>query len=474
MSVSMDIDKGRGGGTDVALEGLEGPIYKCKHCQAPLALSQHVVSKSFLCKEGKGYLFSKVVNVSLGEKEERTLLTGVYTVADVSCISCGSIIGWKYEIVQEEKDKYKEGKFILERLDVQVLKFVMFDACFLGIDFVDMDQPGSQESRIRSGRSFQPPRKISNTSTRPSKLLQQRADVATNKRGQGKGRCSREASHEDSAEYPKTSRRKLSHAEDVALVNAMVEMVASSVYKCDNGFKPGYFSHLEEALKITCPNSRIKARPPDSALTRLPTWSPLPMMYGKITLGATGEDTRAPKDAFEDINNVHDSSSTNEPLTAPTEEFDAIPTSSRTRTTTADGSGNQAKKKRKTNICCEDVALAYIDGRRPMTCSLLGDLGGAQLVTEEPGPTEFKVLGPAENDSDDEAKDGLHSAALLSRIIDMFQKHAKEVQKTLDANKEWMEKLESKVSDLTSEVHQLRSELQECKSTQNAVAPGHV
>ncbi|KAK9147912.1 hypothetical protein Scep_006669 [Stephania cephalantha] len=36
------------------------------------------------------------------------------------------------------------------------------------------------------------------------------------------------------------------------------------------------------------------------------------------------------------------------------------------------------------NICCEDVALAYIDGRRQMVCSLLGGLGGAQLVAEEP------------------------------------------------------------------------------------------
>ncbi|KAK9113849.1 hypothetical protein Syun_020646 [Stephania yunnanensis] len=62
---------------------------------------------------------------------------------------------------------------------------------------------------------------------------------------------------------------------------------------------------------------------------------------------ATCEDARAPDDAFEDINNVHDSSSTSEPLAAPTEEFDATPTSSRTRTTTADASGNQAKKKRK-------------------------------------------------------------------------------------------------------------------------------
>ncbi|KAK9084199.1 hypothetical protein Scep_030670 [Stephania cephalantha] len=36
------------------------------------------------------------------------------------------------------------------------------------------------------------------------------------------------------------------------------------------------------------------------------------------------------------------------------------------------------------NICCEDVALTYIDGRKQMVCSLLGGLGGAQLVTEEP------------------------------------------------------------------------------------------
>ncbi|KAK9169366.1 hypothetical protein Syun_001506 [Stephania yunnanensis] len=124
----------------------------------------------------------------------------------------------------------------------------------------------------------------------------------------------------------KTSRRKWSHAEDVALVNAMVEMVASGVYKCYNGFKPGYLTKVEEALKTTCPNSGIKARP---------------------HIEVTGEEARAPDDAFEDVNDVHDSSSTSEPLTVPTEEFDATPTSSRTRTTTADGRGNEANKKRK-------------------------------------------------------------------------------------------------------------------------------
>ncbi|KAK9099889.1 hypothetical protein Scep_023319 [Stephania cephalantha] len=41
----------------------------------------------------------------------------------------------------------------------------------------------------------------------------------------------------------------------------MLEMVASGVYKCDNGFKPGYLNHFEETLKITCSNSGINAQP---------------------------------------------------------------------------------------------------------------------------------------------------------------------------------------------------------------------
>ncbi|KAK9128762.1 hypothetical protein Syun_017559 [Stephania yunnanensis] len=264
-----------------------------------------------------------------------------------------------------------------------------------------MDQPGSLESHIRSGGSFQPPRKLSTTRGRPSKLLQQCAGGSTKKRGQGKGRCSREDSHEDSADNSKTSRRKWSHAEDVALVNAMVEMVASGVYKCDNGFKPSYLTKVEEALKTTCPNSGIKARPHiESRLKSLKkdwfivndmiciirhgtsgfgfdstsnmvtahedVWEDYLGNYPKarpwrlksfphyenccIIFGndrATGEEARAPKGAFEDVNDVHDSSSTSEPLTVPIEEFDATPTSSRTRTTTADGRGNEAKKKRK-------------------------------------------------------------------------------------------------------------------------------
>ncbi|KAJ0538535.1 putative Yippee domain-containing protein [Helianthus annuus] len=40
---------------------LEGKSYSCKHCKTHLALCDDVVSKSFHCRYGKAYLFSKVI-----------------------------------------------------------------------------------------------------------------------------------------------------------------------------------------------------------------------------------------------------------------------------------------------------------------------------------------------------------------------------------------------------------------------------
>uniref|UniRef100_A0A5B7BA22 Protein yippee-like n=1 Tax=Davidia involucrata TaxID=16924 RepID=A0A5B7BA22_DAVIN len=97
---------------------LKGKIYSCKHCHTHLALCEDVVSKSFHCKHGKAYLFSKVVNVTVGVVEERMMMTGSHTVADIFCVGCGSIVGWKYETAHEKSQKYKEGKSVLERFKV--------------------------------------------------------------------------------------------------------------------------------------------------------------------------------------------------------------------------------------------------------------------------------------------------------------------------------------------------------------------
>ncbi|CDP12662.1 unnamed protein product [Coffea canephora] len=100
------------------LTNLEGNHYSCKHCHAHLALTDDLISRSFHSKHGKAYLFDKAVNVTIGEKEERMMMTGMHTVVDIFCVGCGSLVGWKYESAFEKSQKYKEGKYILERFKV--------------------------------------------------------------------------------------------------------------------------------------------------------------------------------------------------------------------------------------------------------------------------------------------------------------------------------------------------------------------
>nr|XP_024391412.1 protein yippee-like At3g08990 isoform X2 [Physcomitrium patens] len=94
---------------------LDGRIYSCRHCRSHLAQCDELVSKSFHCRHGKAYLFNTVVNVSVGPLEDRMMTTGKHAVADIFCNSCQQVVGWKYEVAYEKSQKYKEGKFILER-----------------------------------------------------------------------------------------------------------------------------------------------------------------------------------------------------------------------------------------------------------------------------------------------------------------------------------------------------------------------
>lgn len=95
---------------------LDGPrIYSCSTCRAHAADHDDIISKQFQGRHGRAYLLTNVVNVTLGPREERLLITGLHTVADIHCTSCNTVIGWKYVSAVEESQKYKEGKFILEK-----------------------------------------------------------------------------------------------------------------------------------------------------------------------------------------------------------------------------------------------------------------------------------------------------------------------------------------------------------------------
>mmetsp|Transcript_69877 Transcript_69877/g.221399 ORF Transcript_69877/g.221399 Transcript_69877/m.221399 type:complete len:113 (+) Transcript_69877:217-555(+) len=90
-------------------------IYSCSNCRCHAADHDGIVSKSFQGRHGRAYLFNNVVNVTLGPTVSRVLITGLHTVADIYCSSCQSVLGWKYEQAFEESQKYKEGKYIIEK-----------------------------------------------------------------------------------------------------------------------------------------------------------------------------------------------------------------------------------------------------------------------------------------------------------------------------------------------------------------------
>jgi len=98
------------------LSYLSGPnIYCCSNCNSHLANAEEIISKAFQGRSGKAYLFASVVNVCSGELEDRVFNSGEYTVRDILCLVCMNCIGWKYEVSKDETQKYKEGKFIIEK-----------------------------------------------------------------------------------------------------------------------------------------------------------------------------------------------------------------------------------------------------------------------------------------------------------------------------------------------------------------------
>ncbi|CAL4897358.1 unnamed protein product [Urochloa decumbens] len=102
----------------VSLPPTGAVIYRCKHCDTHLAYATDIISRMFRCKHGKAYLLDKMVNVNDGEKDERMMTTGMHTVCDIFCVACGSIVGWKYLAAVDKAQRYKVGKFLLDRAEV--------------------------------------------------------------------------------------------------------------------------------------------------------------------------------------------------------------------------------------------------------------------------------------------------------------------------------------------------------------------
>jgi len=87
------------------------------------------ISKGFTGRHGRAYLVTPpppgtalvlgskpgdLPNTHTHKAVPRQLATGAHTVSDISCAMCGSVLGWKYVDAEEDGQRYKVGKFILE------------------------------------------------------------------------------------------------------------------------------------------------------------------------------------------------------------------------------------------------------------------------------------------------------------------------------------------------------------------------
>lgn len=98
-------------------------ISVCKTCKSHVTCDDWIVSKAFQGATGRAYLYSHVINTSTGHQdaEKRTMTTGEHWVKTVCCVQCGEALGWYYVTAEPIDQKYKEGKYCIERSMLQDL-----------------------------------------------------------------------------------------------------------------------------------------------------------------------------------------------------------------------------------------------------------------------------------------------------------------------------------------------------------------
>ncbi|KAG5933478.1 hypothetical protein E4U60_004446 [Claviceps pazoutovae] len=101
---------------------------RCRSCSTDLAFTAQIISKGFTGRYGHACLVApepaqspatedaqpSLLNIRIGRSEDRQLVTGWHTVADICCATCACNLGWKYVDAQEASQTYKVGKYILE------------------------------------------------------------------------------------------------------------------------------------------------------------------------------------------------------------------------------------------------------------------------------------------------------------------------------------------------------------------------
>ncbi|KJH47794.1 yippee putative zinc-binding protein [Dictyocaulus viviparus] len=98
--------------------------FSCLRCGTYLSNRKEIISARVNGHIGKAYLFRRVANIRQGVPIIHRLITGYHIVRDVFCILCDTKLGWVYEFIQASAERYKEGKFVIDRRLVQEIEVV--------------------------------------------------------------------------------------------------------------------------------------------------------------------------------------------------------------------------------------------------------------------------------------------------------------------------------------------------------------
>lgn len=157
-TIDQYVDVGESHSPNTYLRG-HNSYLQCARCATDLCSTSQIISKGFTGRHGRAYLVSPTTslgtlnyspkaakslslpNTHVHKSVSRQLVTGAHTVSDVSCAFCGSILGWKYDGADEESQRYKVGKFILET------KKICSSSCWENDGWDEQGQSGSLNLR---------------------------------------------------------------------------------------------------------------------------------------------------------------------------------------------------------------------------------------------------------------------------------------------------------------------------------------
>eukprot|EP00440_Ansanella_granifera_P005571 gb/GFBE01006051.1/.p1 GENE.gb/GFBE01006051.1/~~gb/GFBE01006051.1/.p1 ORF type:complete len:551 (+),score=70.55 gb/GFBE01006051.1/:1-1653(+) len=122
-------------------------VYHCTRCRSPILRTKDIVSTNYHGARGPAFLVNQLYNTVVDRAPySAAFVTGAYSVCDVACAGCSIQLAKKYMDAREPSNRFKIGKFLLERTMVFAPQ-----CCSTGNGAGGSDRSGSSVERNSPG-----------------------------------------------------------------------------------------------------------------------------------------------------------------------------------------------------------------------------------------------------------------------------------------------------------------------------------